>query len=150
MVPTEASKAANEASLILRESNAAQAQRAEAFFRQNKAINEQFDKLSPTQSLQVIDSVERPTAHNEIPGLAPWVKTYRDAFAKRIAEVRELDPDALKTLIANYFPHIWSDPAAAANHRSAVAPAAARIRAGSVHRPRCPSRNARAGRDREL
>jgi hypothetical protein len=50
-------------------------------------------------------------------GLTPNESTLKrqldSMFAEAVAEVHRVKPEALKTLIQDYFPHIWQDPAAA-------------------------------------
>ena len=48
----------------------------------------------------------------------------RQQLDERIAQVQELNPEALKSLIDNYFPHVWKNPDAANAAISKVSPAA--------------------------
>lgn len=69
-----------------------------------------YDPAQPLpHNFAVIDALERD--RTRLPAeLQAWSKAMDEEFAWRIAEVRKMKPGAMRSLIANYFPHMWEDP----------------------------------------
>jgi hypothetical protein len=105
-------------SLMLRENNAQAALDLVRSDEKLHAFRSMFDRTpvpkdwayDPAKPLPynfaVMDALERD--RSKLPAeLQDFAKRFDDEFAWRILEVRRLAPAAMKTLITNYFPHMW-------------------------------------------
>ena len=85
-------------------------------------------KYDPTQPLPsnyaFIQAVETGNVANLPKDQQDLALLMRRQLDERIAQVQELNPEALKSLIDNYFPHVWKNPDAANAAISKVSPAA--------------------------
>jgi hypothetical protein len=73
-----------------------------------------FEKSPQAFNLRFIDNMENDRAQ-ATPDLDKLSRVLRDAFNKRVADVRALGTGKLEKLIENYFPHLWEQPDAASN-----------------------------------
>ena len=106
---------------ILRDVNGEKANKLSQADEAMHALRKEFDttpvptgyKYSPGQPLPhnyaIIDALERNRTALP-PRYQSLAKYFDDAFAQRIATIRQFAPHALQNLIADYFPHIWENP----------------------------------------
>lgn len=68
-----------------------------------------FDKAGKDANLKAIDQWERG---EEVTSAAHrlFFKAMQEQFDQRIEAIRQINPAAMKDLIANYFPHLWENP----------------------------------------
>ena len=68
-----------------------------------------FDKTDPRANFAAIDDWETGRQVQD-PTFREFLSKMNSGFAERIERLHELDPNALRNLITNYFPHLYKDP----------------------------------------
>jgi hypothetical protein len=94
---------------ILREDLGVMVRDREIAYSKMKDARKQFDRYSKEQSLDFIDKVE---TGQTVPGAEKFIKVFRDALNLHWSIIQEIKGG--DAYIENYFPHIWKDPAKAA------------------------------------
>jgi hypothetical protein len=80
---------------------------------QFKAAMKVFDGFSRRENLDAIHQWETKQEVTSAPHRL-FFAVMDKAFKQRIDAIRKIDPEALQSLIENYFPHLWKDPTRAA------------------------------------
>lgn len=80
---------------------------------QFKAAMKVFDGFSRRENLDAIHQWETKQDVTSAPHRL-FFAVMDKAFKERIEAIRKIDPEALQSLIENYFPHLWKDPTRAA------------------------------------
>lgn len=111
--PARRGPLAKDAALITREQVARMAHENEIARSRLSEFAKAFDKLSREERLDFIDRMEN-SAPQKSGLLSDAADEIRDMLDTTRDAVRSLGTGHLENFIANYFPHIWSDPNAAA------------------------------------
>jgi hypothetical protein len=106
LIPASRGPLAKLGSSIMREKLGEMARNRELAFRSLEDAKHEFDKASNEDNLAFIEAVENGTSTD------PVAKLMRDLLADRWAQVQKFSGS--EAYIENYFPHIWKDPAKAA------------------------------------
>jgi hypothetical protein len=107
LTPAAAGPEAKVTANIIRENAAELARKHEIATTELKTASKAFKKTDNQFNLDVIDKIETGTKQ-ATPELDIFSKEIRRQLDARVAQVRNINPDAMPHLIEDYFGHIWT------------------------------------------
>lgn len=115
LAPASAGKGATIAARTLGENLARKAMAGDRAIKATEKAWRMFDKLGPKEGIDFqMGMEERVPGEAVYHGVDPKMTKAGEIFTRlldrKVAEVQQVNPDALQELIENYWPHQWKDP----------------------------------------